>query len=357
MALQCNIEKLKVSGPTLEDVTLSFLAYAGHESKQFLSYFRNGLRLLNGGFESGFHKVTNELEPALYQIKGKKRPLMHECNEVSWSSMNNGDVFLLVVPKYIFVWTGKASNRFERLAAINTANELKNELARFHLSTVIIDDGQENDQLSDDESSAFNQLLPIADKEGKLKKADAADWTSDEKFESSERQFVHLYRCKEISDQIHIGSVKDGPLSRADLDSNVSTEWQPETTATTALTGAFPLTQDTFIVDNGANGLWVWVGRDATTKERSQGLKYAMELIKKNGYPNKTEVTKVIEGGETVEFKSLFKQWSGNAVAANSEKHARLFNLQKNGKFSQVVQFEKHDLEEDSAMILGESDW
>lgn len=82
-----------------------------------------------------------------------------------------------------------------------------------------------------------------------------------------------------------------------------------------------------------------------------------MELIKKNGYPHKTEVTKVIEGGETVEFKTLFKQWRGNAVAANPEKHALLFNLQKNGKFSQVVQFEKHDLEEDSAMVLGESDW
>lgn len=34
--------------------------------------------LLNGGFESGFHKVDKELHPSLYQVKGKKRPVMHE---------------------------------------------------------------------------------------------------------------------------------------------------------------------------------------------------------------------------------------------------------------------------------------
>lgn len=50
----------------------------GHESKKFLSYFRNGIRLFNGGFDSGFHKMINEVRPSLYQVKGKKRPIMRE---------------------------------------------------------------------------------------------------------------------------------------------------------------------------------------------------------------------------------------------------------------------------------------
>ena len=218
------------------------------------------------------------------------------------------------------------------MAAIRIANELKNELARFHLKIVILDDGQESEQLADDEHLEFNRLLPLELKDEQMKTATDFDWNSDEQYESKGRQIVHLYRCKEEGGNINIESVKDGPLTRSDLDSN-----------------------DTFIVDNGANlEIWVWVGKDATTKERSSGLKYAMELIKKNGYPTKTEVTKVIENGETVEFKSLFKQWSAlSTFAVEHEKHARLFNVLRNGKFAQVVQYEKHDLEEDNAMILG----
>lgn len=136
--------------------------------------------------------------------------------------MNTGDVFLLVVPKYIFVWTGSKSNRFERLAAIQIANELKYELARFHLSTVILDDGQESDQLAEGEHLEFNRLLPLEKKDAQIKQATDDDITSDVNFESSERTFVHLYRCKEEGASIDIVSVKDGPLTHADLDSNVS---------------------------------------------------------------------------------------------------------------------------------------
>ena len=56
----------------------------GVESQQFLSYFRNGIRLLKGGFESGFHHVHDEIQPALFQIKGKKRPIMLEVEITSY---------------------------------------------------------------------------------------------------------------------------------------------------------------------------------------------------------------------------------------------------------------------------------
>lgn len=80
-----------------------------------------------------------------------------------------------------------------------------------------------------------------------------------------------------------------------------------------------------------------------------------MELIKDKEYPAKTEVTKVIEGGETIEFRSLFKQWSAVKGFSAGEKQARLFNLTKKGKFAQIINFEKHDLEEDNVMILGKN--
>jgi len=196
---------------------------------------------------------------------------------------------------------------------------------------VIVDDGQE-DVMSGAETEAFNALLSLELKDSQIKTAEEYDaiWTSDEKFEESERKFVHLYQCHESDGKINIKSVKDGPLTRADLNSN-----------------------DTFIVDNGANGeIWVWVGREASPQERSSAMRYAMELIKTTKYPSTTKVCKVIEDGETVEFKSLFKQWSGVQSFTIREKQGRLFKLLRQGKFEPIVNYEQDDLEEDNVMIL-----
>lgn len=50
------------------------------ESRQFQSYFKDGIRYLKGGFDSGFNKVVDELKPTLMHIKGKKRPLVVEVS-------------------------------------------------------------------------------------------------------------------------------------------------------------------------------------------------------------------------------------------------------------------------------------
>lgn len=76
-----------------------------------------------------------------------------------------------------------------------------------------------------------------------------------------------------------------------------------------------------------------------------------MELINKKKYPNNTPVTKVLEGDESVEFKSLFESWQ----MSEQEKitSARLFRVSRNGIFKQVANYEPDDLEEDNIMILG----
>lgn len=103
-------------------------------------------------------------------------------------------------------------------------------------------------------------------------------------------------------------------------------------------------------MDNGPSGIWVWVGKQATKKERSSALKYAMELIKRKSYSHKTELTKVIEDGETVEFKALFRAW--DIGAEDKRHHARLLRMLRNGHFAQVIQYERHDLEDDNVMVL-----
>jgi len=67
--------------------------------------------------------------------------------------------------------------------------------------------------------------------------------------------------------------------------------------------------QDSFIVDNGAKGVWVWIGKKASSKERIEAMRNAQGFIKKKGYPDHTPVTRVIDSGEPVEFRSLFSKW------------------------------------------------
>lgn len=67
--------------------------------------------------------------------------------------------------------------------------------------------------------------------------------------------------------------------------------------------------QDVFIVDQGLEGVWAWVGKRASEKERSEALRNARGFVKKKKYSNQTRVTRIVEGHETSEFKALFFTW------------------------------------------------
>jgi len=53
----------------------------------------------------------------------------------------------------------------------------------------------------------------------------------------------------------------------------------------------------------------VWIGKKASSKERIEAMRNAQGFIRKKGYPDKTPVTRVIDGGEPEEFRSLFHHW------------------------------------------------
>lgn len=67
--------------------------------------------------------------------------------------------------------------------------------------------------------------------------------------------------------------------------------------------------QDSFIVDSGPAGIWVWVGCKASSKERTEAMRNAQGFVKKKGYPSNTPVTRVVDKAEPTEFKVLFTSW------------------------------------------------
>ena len=60
---------------------------------------------------------------------------------------------------------------------------------------------------------------------------------------------------------------------------------------------------------NGNFGIWVWIGKRASEGERREAMRNAQGFIKAKQLKPDTPVTRVIDGGEPSEFKTLFKAW------------------------------------------------
>lgn len=86
--------------------------------------------------------------------------------------------------------------------------------------------------------------------------------------------------------------------------------------------------QDSFIIDNGANGIWVWIGKHASSKERVEAMRNAYGFVKKKNYPTSTPVSRVVESGEPMEFKALFKNWIDKDLTTINNKNSTGIEIQ-----------------------------
>lgn len=186
-----------------------------------------------------------------------------------------------------------------------------------------MEDGSEATMMTEDERQAFEAYLPLKQR-SEIRPASQAE--TDDKEDARVRKEIKLYCCTEEDGKLKISEVKTGPLLQSDLKSG-----------------------DSFIVDNGNAGIWVWVGRKASKKERTEAMRNAQGFIKKKSksyidavsrfrfegfvctqvgnrqVPSKneirsklrfftdynayTQVTRVVDQGEPAEFKALFKVW------------------------------------------------
>uniref|UniRef100_A0A0P4WDJ1 HP domain-containing protein n=1 Tax=Scylla olivacea TaxID=85551 RepID=A0A0P4WDJ1_SCYOL len=199
--------------------------------------------------------------------------------KIEWKAMNDGDVYVLDTKSIIYVWVGRNSNNIEKLQGAKFASTLK--LEHGGGTVVVVEDGQEA-ALQDRERIAFENLLPLNNKQV----TPAADAPKDETVARRICQELKLFRCTDESGTLKVVEVKNGPLFQADLDPN-----------------------DSFIIDNGSDGIWVWVGKNATKKEREEALRNAQGFITKKGYAPHTQVSRIVQHGEPPEFKTLFKDW------------------------------------------------
>merc|ERR1712183_219561 len=125
----------------------------------------------------------------------------------------------------------------------------------------------------------WTEHLPLDGRAEILDKDAGNDATITENVDST----IELYKISDVTGAMETEKVKEGDLSKDDLDPN-----------------------DAFLVSAGTLGIWVWLGRQATKEERQCAMQLGEKFIRENGLPPQTALTRTFQGGEPEEFKSLF---------------------------------------------------
>nr|XP_006819230.1 PREDICTED: villin-1-like isoform X2 [Saccoglossus kowalevskii] len=246
-----------------------------HESQQFLSYFKDGIMYKPGGMATGFKHVDRDFhENRMLKVKGKRTPRISEV-PIGWKSLNKGDVFILDLGTRIIQWNGSQANYSEKLKGTQTCQRIRDSERGGRAQIVVI---EENDRRYEhDFLEVMGERTPIAD-------AGAGD--DDSAFERNVQAQTKMYKVSDQSGSLVLTEIATRPLSQSNLESN-----------------------DCFIIDQGAAGVWVWKGKQATKAEKDRAFENAMNFITAKKYPKHTKCTAVIENAEPASFKGLFKNW------------------------------------------------
>ena len=262
---------------SLGDEPVQHREVQNHESSAFMALFKEGLQYLPGGIASGFKHVdeAGEHRLRLLHVKGRRQIRVAEvaCNA---SSMNEGDVFILDGYMELYQWNGKDASRLEKTKAMQMIQKIRDQERGGSAKITVIDQGKDDD-------TAFWAKMGVS-KPAKINSASAGG--DDKGHERAAVSKINLYRVSDSTGSMQVTEVTEKPYKKEQLD-----------------------TTDAFIMDCGPAGIYVWVGRGATKEERAFSMRTGTDFIKSKGYPNHTPVTRVVEKGETPDFKEKFASW------------------------------------------------
>ncbi|RLN12540.1 putative villin [Panicum miliaceum] len=240
----------------------------GNETEKFLSYFRPCIMPQPGGVASGFKHVEvndQDHETRLYVCHGKH--VVHV--PFARSSLNHDDIFILDTKSKIFQFNGSNSSIQERAKALEVVQYIKDTFHEGKCEIASVEDGR---MMADAEAGEFWGLFG-----GFAPLPRRAPAEGNEKHEETAFKLLCF-------DQGKLEPVNYESLAHELLE-----------------------TIKCYFLDCGAE-LYVWMGRTTSLQER-KGASEAAEKLLSDSNRTKTHIIKVIEGFETVMFKSKFKEW------------------------------------------------
>ncbi|KAJ9141342.1 hypothetical protein P3X46_031884 [Hevea brasiliensis] len=250
----------------------------GHETEKFLSYFKPCIIPQEGGVASGFkHAEAEEHQTRLFVCKGKH--VVH-VKEVPFarSSLSHDDIFILDTKSKIFQFNGSNSSIQERAKALEVVQYIKDTYHDGKCEVAAIEDGK---LMADADTGEFWGFFG---------------------------GFAPLPR-KTTTDE---DKIADSPTKLFWVEKG-----QAEPVDTDSLTRELLDTYKCYILDCGLE-VFVWMGRNTSLDERKVASGAAEELVRGADRP-KSHIIRVIEGFETVMFRSKFESWPETTDVAVSE--------------------------------------
>jgi len=240
----------------------------GHESDLFLTYFKNEIKILEGGVDSGFKHVEPEkYRPRLLHLKGKRKVRVTEV-DLTFKSLNSGDVFILDGGLKVYQWNGSKAGPQEKMKGAQMSRALADERKGLPRITVFEEGGKD---LAD-----FWQLLGG---QGAVKSAEEGGDDS----EAEKASEARLFRLSDATGQLTFQEVgKGGAVKKNLLDPN-----------------------DVFILDNGAE-VFAWIGKGASVNEKKKAMSFAQDYLTKYKRPLFTPIARILQGGENEVFEASF---------------------------------------------------
>jgi hypothetical protein len=259
----------------LNGLPVEYRECMGHESDLFLSYFKNGLKILKGGIDSGFRKVaTGERRPArLLHIKGTAKNISAKQVECISANLNSGDVFLVDDTDAVYLFVGAKAGVFEKTKGAQMARAIDDERGgKVAVHTI----GEFEMDKGDDHINKFWELLG-----GRVSSIAADSGVADNAVTTKQAMFS-------ISDSG--GSIKTTPVpfAYASLKSD-----------------------DVFLIDIGSE-VFVWVGTGSSPAERTNAFGIGQKYLTSSGSPAWTRITKIMQGGENEVLMSHFNKKATN---------------------------------------------
>jgi len=242
----------------------------GYESDRFVSYFPKGLKILQGGIDSGFRHVESGADhrTRLLHIKGRGKNVAAIEVPLSASSLNSGDCFVLDDGLTAYLFIGSKAGIAEKTKGNQITRGLDDERGGKVQINVI---GEFEMHKEDEHTNKFWSLLG-----GKVASIKSAEHGGSDDKPIAVRNMLRLSDAS--------GSLQTTPVdfARSSLHSS-----------------------DVFIIDVGSE-VFVWVGKGASVMERKTALQHGQQYITKSGKPAWTPLSRVTEGAENEAMLSHF---------------------------------------------------
>ncbi|XP_064166910.1 villin-1 isoform X1 [Anguilla rostrata] len=250
----------------------------GHESDAFRGYFKQGIIYCRGGVASAMNRVeTNAYSvQRLLHVKGKKHVVAREV-EMSWSSFNKGDVFLLDLGNLIVQWNGPKSNRMERLKGTVLAKDIRDR-ERVGRAQVTVVEG-DDEKSSEEAMKIMKQVLGD--------RRDIKEAVPDQVVDQALKHSLKLFQISDMQGNLVMHEVGIRPLTQ-DLLNN----------------------KDCYLLDQEGTRIFIWKGKRASKTEKFESVEKAELYKKAKGYPPYTYVQVENDGAESAVFRQLFQRWT-----------------------------------------------